>query len=234
MRKRVLDLCSGADGAATKAFADAGWERVRVEWDTKCEAEIHADLLTLGPDDLAGPWDFIWASPPCEKFSIAGRGAPWEPHGPDARFGFSPRTVDAIDATRLALHCQYLIYVLEPRAAIMENPSGMMKKILPMKPQKLIWYCQYEDSRAKPTDLWLFGAAQEFFFKPPCRNKRNGETDFCHHEEAPRGAKTGTQGAGSYHDRSIVPYGLSRAVWEQMEQLLAGTLPTGTLFDALR
>lgn len=222
----VLDLFAGK-GGWSQAFRDRGHDVTRVELEPRYQPDICADILTLTAESFQRfePFDLILASPPCEKFSIAGHGAPWQP----LETGFIPRTTEAIDALRLAMHAQYLIHALAPKAAIMENPSGLMKKILPMKPQVLVWYCQYGDTRAKPTDLWLFGAAQGFFFKPPCRNKRGDDRDFCHHEAAPRGAKTGTQGAGSYHDRSLVPYGLSQAVCEQMEQHLAGTLPSGRL-----
>ena len=63
-----------------------------------------------------------------------------------------------------------------------------------------ISYCQYGDFRMKPTDIWTNGF--EWVHRPRCKNG-----DSCH-VSAPRGSKTGTQGMGSYADKSIVPSGL--------------------------
>lgn len=59
---KVLDLFSGM-GGWSQAFRDRGHEVVRVELDPRFEAEIHADILSLTPKDLPGPWDIVLASP---------------------------------------------------------------------------------------------------------------------------------------------------------------------------
>lgn len=216
----VLDLFSGM-GGWSQAFRDRGHHVVRVELDPRYEAEITADILNLRPSNphyhsLAGvEWDIILASPPCEKFSIASRGVQWE----HSDYGFVPRTLAAVDATALTLHTLHLLHVFKPKASIMENPRGLMRKILPVKPFRTVWYCRYGDTRAKPTDLWVFGEAQKFFFEPECHN---GNPD---HVAAPRGSRTGTQGKGNYWERSLVPYGLSLSMCEQMEAALVEQVP---------
>lgn len=221
---KVLDLFAGK-GGWSQAFRDRGHDVTRVEIDERYEAERHADILDLTQQDLAGEWDIVLASPPCERFSIASHGTHWEP----LDTGFAPRTTAAIEGTRLALHALYLINSLQPKAAIMENPRGLMRKILPVKPLVTVWYCRYGDLRAaKPTDLWLFGAARSFYFEPECSNKRD-QFDRCGHARARRGAKTGTQANQDYWTRSLIPYGLSLSMCEQMEQYLAGELVPGRL-----
>lgn len=219
---RVLDLFSGM-GGWSRAFKDRGHDVTRVELDPRYEADIHADILDIQPGEnyslLSREWDIILASPPCERFSIASRGIHWE----WSEDGFVPRTLEAVEATRLTMHTLYLLHALKPKAAIMENPRGLMRKILPIKPTRTVWYCRYGDTRAKPTDLWAFGAAKQFYFEPECHN---GNPD---HVAAPRGSKTGTQGRGNYWEKSLVPYGLSLAMCEQMEQHLEGTLIPGRL-----
>lgn len=214
---RVVDLFSGM-GGWSQAFEDRGHEVFRVELDTRYPAELHANLLDVTPEDV-GPCDLVLASPPCEKFSIMAVSHYWR----STEAGFVPKNPDAIDATRLTMHALYLIEALSPKAAIMENPRGMMRKILPVKPQVTVTYCQYGDTRMKPTDLWLFGDAARFYFKPVCRNGSP-----CH-EASPRGSRTGTQTPMNYWERSLVPYGLSLTVCEQMEAAIAGTLEPGRL-----
>lgn len=68
------------------------------------------------------------------------------------------------------------------------------------------WYCRYSDSRAKPTDIWSNNIYSLFnpdgwVPRPECFN---GNTK-CHHESAPRGSKTGTQGKKGSYERSRIP-----------------------------
>ena len=60
-----------------------------------------------------------------------------------------------------------------------------------------VTYCQYGDSRMKPTDIWT--NHPEPNFKPMCKNGAS-----CH-ESAPRGSKTGTQGLKGSKERSVIP-----------------------------
>jgi hypothetical protein len=73
----------------------------------------------------------------------------------------------------------------------MENPRGMLRKLEVVKdlPRYTVTYCQYGDTRMKPTDLW--GVVPKWSPRPTCKN---GDT--CH-VSAPRGSRTGTQGLGS-------------------------------------
>ena len=64
-------------------------------------------------------------------------------------------------------------------------------------PRYTITYCQYGDTRMKPTDIWTNFSNPKF--KPPCKNG-----DKCH-EPAPRGSKTGTQKLKNAKERAIIP-----------------------------
>lgn len=218
---RVLDLFAGM-GGWSQAFADRGHDVVRVELDERYEAEVHADILDLHPqlEPLDAHWDIILASPPCEKHSLMSVSRWWDVDDN----GFIPTAHESVHHTRLALHTLYILNALAPTAAIMENPRGLMRKVLPVKPHQTVTYCRYGDTRMKPTDLWLFGASRDFYFEPMCKNGAKG----CH-EEAPRGSRTGTQSPQDYWMRSLVPYGLSQSMCDQMEQHLAGDLVPGRL-----
>ena len=64
-------------------------------------------------------------------------------------------------------------------------------------PRYTITYCQYGDTRMKPTDIWTNHPNPQF--KPPCKNG-----DKCH-TPAPRGAKMGTQGLTGSVERAKIP-----------------------------
>ena len=64
-------------------------------------------------------------------------------------------------------------------------------------PRYTVTYCQYGDTRMKPTDIWTNHPNPKF--KPICKNG-----DGCH-ISAPRGSRTGTQGLRGSKERSIIP-----------------------------
>ena len=77
-------------------------------------------------------------------------------------------------------------------------------------PRFTVTYCQYGDTRMKPTDIWTNHPDPKF--KPMCKNG-----DSCH-ERAPRGAKTGTQGLKGAKDRSVIPHLLCLHIAEISEE----------------
>lgn len=96
-------------------------------------------------------------------------------------------------------HVLDLIRELNPTYWFIENPRGGMRSMVWMRglPRYTVTYCQYGDTRMKPTDIWTNHPNPQF--KPPCKNG-----DKCH-IPAPRGAKTGTQGIKGAMERSRIP-----------------------------
>ena len=69
-----------------------------------------------------------------------------------------------------------------------------------------VWYCRYGDRAAKPTDIWT-NNLQNLFNRDGWRPRPlcwNGNRN-CHHERAPRGSSTGTQGKRNAHERGRIP-----------------------------
>jgi hypothetical protein len=65
----------------------------------------------------------------------------------------------------------------------------------------------------KPTDIWSNNLNDLFYTdgwtpRPMCFN---GNTN-CHHQPAPRGSQTGTQGLKGNYERSIVPSELCKEI----------------------
>jgi len=102
---------------------------------------------------------------------------------------------------------------LSPTVWFIENPRGGMRKMDFMSglPRYTVTYCQYGDSRMKPTDIWCNHPNPKF--RPPCHNG-----DPCH-VSAPRGAKTGTQGLAGSVERSVIPPALCRHIVDICEEL---------------
>lgn len=129
---KMLDLFSGL-GGASEAFVQAGWEVLRIEnnpllsevpntkmmcvFELRDWLEDNTRTLTVGVlDDV----DLIWASPPCDEFSLAfsaphaihnreNPGIPYEPN------------MDYLEATL------DIIKLLKPRYFVIENVRGSSK-----------------------------------------------------------------------------------------------------------
>ena len=150
-------------------------------------------------------YDFIWASPPCTKFSVAAIGHHWNKQNSN----YYPKKKECVESIRLVYHTLYLINNLNPEYWVMENPRAMLRKLVGM-PEGTVTYCQYGDNRMKPTDLW--GEFPEGFEFRSCSNGSS-----CH-ESAARGSKTGTQGMSNAKERARVPYGLSKSILKAIEK----------------
>ena len=204
---RVLELFAGTRSIG-KAFEAHGHAVYSVEWDKQFEnIDLYADISTLTAHQILlnfGKPDVIWASPDCSTFSIAAishhrRKNPitgnLDPVSEYAKF------CDEVDQNVLRL-----IRELNPKYWFIENPRGGMRKMSWMQglPRYTVSYCQYGDSRMKPTDIWTNHPNPRF--KPMCKNG-----DPCH-VRAPRGAKTGTQGLKGSRERSVIPEELCKHI----------------------
>lgn len=197
---KVLELFAETRSVG-KAFEAKGHEVFSVEWDKDFKnIDLYADIGTLTSNDIlrefARPYD-IWASPDCATFSIAAishhRRKNKETGNLDPVSDYA-KFCDRVDQNVLKL-----IRELNPKFYFIENPRGGLRKMTWMKdlPRYTVTYCQYGDTRMKPTDIWTNHPDPRF--KPMCKNGAP-----CH-VPAPRGAKTGTQGLKGSKERSVIP-----------------------------
>lgn len=193
---KVLDLFSGTRSIA-RAFEAKDHETYTIELDKRHPGiDWYANIMDITAQDILdrfGKPDVIWASPPCEKFSVAAIGKHW------IKGTNTPKTEDTRKALELLQHTINLIKELNPTYYFIENPRGKMRKMDCMQelPRYTVTYCQYGDIRMKPTDIWTNHPDPQF--KPPCKNG-----DPCH-VAAPRGARTGTQGMKNAVEKSKIP-----------------------------
>lgn len=205
---KVLELFAWTRSIG-KAFEAEGHEVYSIEWDKKHpDIDWYADIGTITAQDILerfGQPDVIWASPDCSSYSIAAishhRTRQDDGHlEAHSEYG---KLCDSVNQNVLKL-----IKELNPEYWFIENPRGGMRKMRWMRdlPRHTITYCSYGDTRMKPTDIWTNHTNPRF--KPMCHN---GNRD-CHHEPAPRGSKTGTQGLKGSKERSIIPNELCRHI----------------------
>ena len=197
---KVLELFAGTRSIG-KAFERGGGHEVfSIEWDKRFEnIDLYADIGTITADDILknfGRPDVIWASPDCTTYSIA---AISHHRRKEDDGNLAPVSEYAKFCDNVNQHVLKLIHELNPKYWFIENPRGGLRKMRFMKdlPRYTLTYCQYGDTRMKPTDI--FTNHPNPCFKPPCHNG-----DPCH-VAAPRGAKTGTQGLKGHIERSIIP-----------------------------
>lgn len=196
---KVLELFAGTRSIG-KSFEKRGHEVFSIEWDKNFEnINLYEDINNVTSDNiikLFGKPDVIWASPDCTTYSIAGIS---HHRRKDNNGNLTPISDYAKFCDKTNKHVLELIKELNPKYFFIENPRGGLRKMDFMQgiPRHTVTYCQYGDSRMKPTDIWTNHPNPNF--KPMCKNG-----DKCH-ESAPRGSKTGTQGLKGAKARSVIP-----------------------------
>jgi len=209
---KVLELFAGTR-SISKAFEKRGHETFTVEWDKSFEnISWYEDISKIKAEDILekfGKPDVIWASPDCSTYSVAAISH----HRERERDGnLKPITEYARFCDETNQNVLKLIRDLDPKYFFIENPRGGMRKMKWMQgiPRYTVTYCQYGETRMKPTDIWT--NHPDPGFKPPCKNG-----DPCH-EKAPRGSRTGTQGLNGSKERAKIPEELCEHIVDICEE----------------
>ena len=201
--KKVLELFAGSRSIGNLAEAK-GMNVFSVDWQKYEGINLAIDIEILLLDDIPFIPDAIWASPDCTTYTIAAIST--------HRNGTEPKSEYAKKCHAVNIHFISLIdewLKLNPKMVFfIENPRGMMRKMPFMQRFKrhTVWYCTYGDDRAKPTDIWT--NSEVWTPRAICHNGNKN----CHHQAAPRGSKTGTQGKKGSYNRSKIPYQLCEEI----------------------
>lgn len=211
---KVLELFAGTRSIG-KAFEKHGHEVFSVEWNKDFEnIDWYEDISKINAKDILerfGQPDVIWASPDCTSYSVA---AISYHRRREENGNLAPITDYAKFCDNVNAHVIDLIKQLNPKLYFIENPRGGMRKMNFIKdlPRYTVTYCQYGETRMKPTDIWTNHPDPKF--KPTCKNGSP-----CH-EKAPRGSRTGTQGIKGSRDRSIIPSELCEHIVRICEEVV--------------
>jgi len=187
---KILDLFAGTGGEKRRSYIESfGVEYITMDWQSKFNCNITADIFDFCPGDLA-EYDFVWASVPCTVYSLAG-----------VQYGnykdYLPVTEKAVYSDRLVNHV--LALLKNKKSWLIENPLGLLRKMSFMRgfPRVTVTYCKYGFPYMKPTDLW--GFVPGWVPRPVCHRG-----SLCH-ISSPLGSKNGLQSLRSVELRSEVP-----------------------------
>lgn len=205
----TVELFSGTK-SFSKVMAGHGHKTFTVDNDLALEPDMVRDMREI--DRFDAHLDMLWASPPCQGFSVAAIGKNW---GGGFR-AYEPKSASARLSVELAEKTLSIIDESDISWWFIENPRGLLRKMPWMDEfmathggrRVTVTYCQYGDTRMKPTDIWT--NAWWWNPKPPCKNGAS-----CH-VAAPRGSKTGTQGIKGAKNRGRIPSALFEEILSQM------------------
>lgn len=204
---KVLELFAGSRSIG-KTAESLGYEVFSSDINSFENIDYVVDILEFDINKIPFKPDLIWASPPCTYFSVASIGKHWNKDN-------TPKTKDAVLGVKIVKKTIDIINKIQPKYWFIENPRGKLRKLdfMEQLPRTTIWYCTYGDKRAKPTDIWTNNLKSEDNLngwqpRPQCHNGNKN----CHHEPAPRGSRTGTQGLKGNYERSKIPQELCQEI----------------------
>ncbi len=198
----TLELFCGTK-SFSKVAKERGFGTFTTDIDSDQDPDLCKNILDITIKDLPKDIFVLWASPPCQGFSVASMGIHW--------FGnYQAKTSICALGIAYVLKTLELIKEIKPRYWFIENPRGVLRK-MPMMAnlrRNTITYCQYGDKRMKPTDIW--NNCYKWISKPMCKNN-----DPCH-EGVPRGINRGTIALKKI-DRSRIPPGLFHEIFDAIK-----------------
>ena len=180
---KILELFSGT-GSFSEVAKARGHEVFTIDIEKDFNPDLCIDIMDLKASDIPFQPDVIWASPPCQKFSVMTIYRNWEKLEDGT---YKPKNDETIKHINLHKKGLAIIKELKPKFFFIENPRAMLRKQEFMQeiPRKTVTYCQYGSLYQKATDI--FTNCNTWNPKPMCSPKSP-----CH-VRAPRGSRYGIQ-----------------------------------------
>ena len=211
---KTLELFSGMK-SFSKVAKEWGFSTLTFDNEVHLEPDRVVDIMVV---NTLPKCDILWASPPCTTFSVASLSHYWTAGKPK-----NEKTLHGIAMLEQTIK---LIKKTKPKYWFIENPRGMMRKVIDELFEKhgiknykrnTVSYCQYGSKIMKPTDIWT---NSPWVSKPICKPGAS-----CH-LRAGRGSKSGVQGiysldwekgrGNSATARGIIPSALFIEIFNQI------------------
>ena len=153
---KVLELFSGSK-TVSKAFERHGHETFTIDWNEEYKPDLVADIGKLTISDIIREFDvpdIIWASPDCTTFSM--QAIRYHRYKNEYTGELEPVSYYAKQCDATNQNVLKLIHQLSPVYYFIENPRAGLRKMGYMQglPRYTVTYCQYGETRQKPTDIW--------------------------------------------------------------------------------
>lgn len=206
---KMAELFCGTK-SVSNIFKDGNHDVFTIDYDLQHNPDLCINILDFDVSML--PWipDVVWASPDCTCFSLAAVGHHWNTDK-------TPKTEKCVNALKVLEKTVEVILELGC-TAFLENPVCVTRKQDAISlleshgfVRHTVTYCKYGDTRMKPTDIWT--NSKSWIPREACVPKRKGVVNDCHHECAPRGSSTGTQGLKDAVERSRIPKELCEEIY---------------------
>jgi hypothetical protein len=189
---RKLRIFAGCTefGSEVQAFKDRGHEIITLGIDG--DVTIKFDIRKYFPS-INDKYDFMWFSPPCDQFSIAG--VRWR-----GSCKKNKNDMSIVDA------CFRIVNTCKPKYWIIENPAYGLRQIIG-HPKMTIKYSDFGYIAKKPTDFW--GNIPKNFLRYKTPTPKNKLLDFQYIKALPN--------LTMKQIRSIVPYNLGLSLCYALE-----------------
>ena len=165
----LLELFSGT-GSIGRAFRARGWDVFSVDIDPRANATLTADVLQIKASDLPEQRpDVVWASPPCQMYSLVGG---------------RRRQEDLVASDAIVRKTLDLVEELGNPPCFFENPhSGRLKSrgLLDHLSMQVCDYCKYNYPYRKRTAIWTNTKWEPS--KPLCNHDCHASIDGRRHSE---------------------------------------------------
>ncbi len=149
---RVLNTVEFFSGTApfSKECAARGHNTFTIDINKRFKPDLKKNILNVIPEDI--PFDKIdiaLFAPDCTTFSCASAWKHWHKNN-------TPKSWEAECSIDMIKKVWWLVENLNIKLFWIENPTGKLRKVNLLPPELLqqITYCQYGETRRKPTDIW--------------------------------------------------------------------------------
>jgi len=149
---KTVELFAGTQ-SFSKVMRKYGFETWTTDFNPKFDSDLTGDILTTEIQEKifekVKTADIVWMSPVCTTWSLASGNTYWDMFR-------QPKREESGKAIKMMMFCRFIADYCDKHKKLffIENPNGRAVWILDNQYLKRCWYCQYGDTRAKPTNIW--------------------------------------------------------------------------------